>query len=102
MALAGWSLRVVRRLEAAAALAPRAADAMRLAAEAGDQLSGAAAGGAGARIVVGHRRDARSPGARPTRSGPQPRMVTSGALSVGSARRMVGGTSRSVSGRSRP
>jgi hypothetical protein len=47
-------LGVVRGLEAAAAVAPRAAHAVRGAAEAGDQLAGAAAGGAGAGVVLGH------------------------------------------------
>ena len=53
MTLSGRRLGVTRGVEAPGALAPRAAHAVRLAAEAGDQLAGAAAGSAGAWIVLG-------------------------------------------------
>src|SRR5690349_8610708 len=52
MALAGGGLGVARGVETARAVAPGAADAVRLAAEAGDELAAAAAGGAGAGIVL--------------------------------------------------
>src|SRR3954454_17231836 len=53
MALACGGLRVSRGLEAAGAVAPGAAHAVRIAAEAGDQFSAAATGRAGAGIVLG-------------------------------------------------
>src|SRR3954452_16978622 len=53
MTLTGRCLGVARGIEAAGALAPRTAHAVRLAAEAGDQLAGSAAGRAGAGIVLG-------------------------------------------------
>ncbi len=88
---AGWPsragrLRVARGVEAPGAVAPRAAHAVRLAAEAGDQLAAAAAGGAGAGIVLhGACRVLRSP------AGPPSRRACCGLLAiVGSAGWSVG------------